>query len=239
MGGVVLFFSGCSLVQNEPKPSSETVVNCGASVEKNVTVTSSSSLLIKPVETREMLFASANGSHDPIALIDSLDIYPWEREALSKIYGSYNTIWGSFQREEFKKILDDDTYLSLCGENQYVEHLALVENKIQEDILYSILLLRYLNNLRGGCLEWVSSDGQVKDEKREEHIRANYLLSMLPEGVFIQKLFLPYFPKDEEFFSAVSHYKQSEKTLLESDALKIERLNVEQLKMSEKHPDYN
>lgn len=100
-------------------------------------------------------------------------------------------------------------------------------------------MLKYLNNLKSGCLEWISSDGQVKNENSVEAIQSNYVLSMLPKGVLIKKLLLFYYPKNREFFDAVKHYKALEMGSVSYDELKIERLNIEQYKIFKDEPDYN
>ena len=240
--GLVTLFSGCSVTTPIKKP---------LSVEDNVTHTrilenketfSVQAIAKNDVDVIENVFLNEldlENNTNTETLIESLDAFPWEKEALQKVYASYEQIWENAQKKEFNKILEEDKYLSICGDRRYVDNLKFIDEPAKQDILYSILLLKYSNNLKSGCLEWVSSDGQVKNENSTEQIRSNYLLSMVPKGVLINKLLLSYGLKNREFIEAVQHYKSLEMSSLDPNELKVERLKVEQYKIFEEQPDYN
>jgi len=231
-----VFFTGCSVVQ----PITPTIEDDNnKSMENNQTLLPSISEKEQIEEIESVFSHEFEEETNRESLIESLDAFPWEKEALQKVYSSHDEIWSSSQKEAFKQILEDDSYLSICADRRYLDNLEFIEEGFREDILYSILLLKYLNNLKSGCLEWVSSDTHVKNENSVEAVRSDYILSMLPKGVLIQKLILFYSPKNREFLDAVKHYKALEMGSASYDELKTERLNIEQYKTLKEEPDYN
>ena len=171
-------------------------------------------------------------------LIKYLDAYSWEKKSLSKAYAKKKKLWTKHEIQDFLSIVNEDKYLSLCGDKRYLDNLIFTADAVKQDLLYSILLLRYLNNLSHGCVEWVSSGGSVLYENNQEYIESDYLLSMLSKDILIERLFTRYFPKDKDFLPAIKRYKLLTKYLEESDEIKNERLQIEQYKTFENHPDY-
>ena len=171
-------------------------------------------------------------------LINYLDAFSWEKKALSKAYSRERKLWTKREIQSFLAIVNEDKYLSLCGDKRYMDNLIFTSNPAKQDLLYSILLLRYLNNLSNGCREWVSSDGELLNENSKEYIESNYLLSMLSKDILIERLFTRYIPKNKDFFPALKRYKLLTKYLEKSDEIKNERLQIEAYKSVENHPDY-
>jgi len=171
-------------------------------------------------------------------LINYLDAYPWEKKALYKAYGKHKKLWTKHEIQDFLAIINEDKYLSLCADKRYLDNLIFTTDVAKQDLLYSILLLRYLNNLSHGCSEWVGSNGTILNENSEKYIESDYLLSMLPKNILIERLFTRYIPKEKDFFPAIKRYKLLTKYLEKSDEIKNERLQIEQYKRFENHPDY-
>ena len=195
--------------------------------------------LLENLFADELYFEKDKVGVDKTAVvIKYLRAYPWEKKALKEIYREHKHLWSKQQSKSFKKILQEDRYASLCGDHAYWENLEFEESEPEQDILQSVLLLKYINNLTHGCVEWVESDGKVKDENREKPVEAKYILSLLPYNVLIKKLFLIYTPKKKRFKRVLSEYK----ALVESDAtrdkIKEKRLLVEQSKITEIEPNY-
>ena len=171
-------------------------------------------------------------------LIKYLDASPWEKKALNKAYTKHRKLWTKREIQDFLSIINEDKYLSLCSDKRYLDNLVFTAEPAKQDLLYSILLLKYLNNLSHGCVEWVGSDAVVKNENSEEYIESDYLLSMLSKNILIERLFTRYIPKEKDFFPAIKRYKLLTKYLENSDEIKSERLQIEQYKSFENHPDY-
>jgi hypothetical protein len=171
-------------------------------------------------------------------LIKYLDAFSWEKKALKKAYSKHQKLWTKNEIRDFLLIVNEDKYLSLCGDKRYLDNLIFTADDSKQDLLYSILFLRYLNNLSHGCVEWVGSDGAILNENKEEYIKSEYLLSMLPKDILIERLFTLYVPSNKDFFPAIKRYKLLTKYLEKSDEIKSERLQIEEYKTFENHPDY-
>ena len=186
----------------------------------------------------ELYFEKDKVRDKTAVVIKYLHAYPWEKKALKRIYKKYKQLWSKQQSETFKKIVQEDKYASLCGDQDYWDNLEFEESEPEHDILQSVLLLRYINNLSHGCIKWVESDGKIKDENREKDVEAKYIFSLLPHNVLIEKLLILYAPKEKKFKKLLSEYK----ALVESDAdrekIKEKRLELEQFKAMEIHPNY-
>jgi len=171
-------------------------------------------------------------------VIKYLDAYSWEKRALRKIYAKYKRIWSKKQSADFQKILKENKYFSLCADRRYWDNLEFEESEPERDILHSILLIKYLNNLSHGCSDWVESNGMIKDENKNNHINAQHILSLLPHNVLIKKLLLTYSPKERKFFSLLKRHRAFIESDKAKDEIKIERLKIEKYKKLENHPSY-
>lgn len=224
---MVVLFVGCS--KSEPK------------LNKNyVPVIESVEQPINEVKSRA-IFADAHVKRGNIrTLIETLDAFPWEKKALHTVYRHEGKIiWKPNQIQDFRKILENDSYLAMCGDRRYWDYLDVTKERAKQDVLYSTLLLKYLNNLSSGCRQWVSSDGMALNENRIQNIKAEYVLSLLARGALIEKLFIPYLPKNREFFVHLKRYKALEKSVENPSDLKRERLYIEQYKTLKIHPNYD
>ena len=173
---------------------------------------------------------------DRIKLIKNLDALDWEKKALLIAYKNHTELWNSKQKKEFQKILEDDKYLSLCGDRRYYDNLLFTTEEPQVDILYSILLLKYLNNLSNGCTKWVSQ--KLGNENSKKNIHAEYLLDMIEKDAIVERLFVPFIPRQKRFLIAIREYKKMEDRAEKSQKLKDRRLEIEQLKHTEEYPNY-
>ena len=265
IGAVSMLFSGCTLFQpnlgvtkkevevskmdREPPP----VVPSPVLKERRVTLPPQTTPYIKTPPPKRVLVQKEPSDLEVIAnvfteetpdsfssqrLIGYLEMFPWEKRALKNAYGKHGKLWTQREIHDFLAIINEDKYLSLCGEKRYLDNLMFTSNPAKQDLLYSVLLLKYLNNLSHGCVEWVSSDGAILNENREEYIESDYLLSMLPKDILIERLFTRYIPKEEDFFPALKRYKLLTKYLEKSDEIKSERLQIEVYKSAENHPNY-
>lgn len=230
---MMVLFVGCS--KTEPKVN-ENNVPIIESVEEPI-------LNEQPIFelNRREIFSDTDVARANIrTLIEMLDVFPWEKKALHFVYRhAGKMIWKPNQIQDFRKILEDDSYLSMCGAQRYWDYLETTDDKVKQDVLYSVLLLRYLNNLSSGCREWVSSDGMVVNENSRKNIKAEYVLSLVAQGALVQKLFIPYLPQNRDFFVALDDYKRLEKSVENLSDLKRERLSIEQYKTLKTYPTYN
>jgi hypothetical protein len=177
---------------------------------------------------------------DRIKLIQNLDALPWEKRALLKVYKEHTSLWNKRQKEDFKKILEEDKYLSLCGDRRYYDNLLFTVDEPQVDILYSILLLKYLNNLSNGCKKWVTK--KVADENSYKNIHksihAEYLLEMIEKDAIVERLFIPFLPRQKRFLIAIKEYKRMKHHDEKLEKLKNKRLEIEELKVIKEYPNY-
>jgi len=173
---------------------------------------------------------------DRIKLIQNLDALPWEKKALLKVYKKHKELWSKQQRKELQKILEEDKYLSLCGDRRYYDNLLFTLEEPQVDILHSILLLKYLNNLSHGCRKWVSQ--KANNENSHKDIPSLYLLDMIEKDALVERLFVPFVPRQKSFKIAVREYKKMKENDEKSKKLKDKRLEIEQIKETEEYPSY-
>ncbi|MBU1669315.1 hypothetical protein KKC13_12970 [bacterium] len=225
--GAIIFFIGCS--KTEPNVNKNYIPEIEESEQP-----------IQEVNNRKIFSDTHVKRGDIRTLIETLDAFPWEKKALHSVYRHEGKmIWHPNQIQDFRKILQDDSYLAMCGDRRYWNHLEVTGQKAKHDVLYSVLLLKYLNNLSSGCRQWVSSEGMVLNENRTQNIKAEYVLSLLARGALIEKLFISYLPKNREFFVSLNRYKALEKSIKNSSDLKRERLFIEQYKTLKIHPTYD
>ncbi len=195
--------------------------------------------LLENVFDDELYFEKDKVGVDKVAVvIKYVDAYPWEKKALRGAYAKYKRLWSKKQSQDFREILEEDRYLSLCSDHRYWENLQFEEGEVERDVLQSILLMRYLNNLANGCPKWVESDGKIRDENAQEKINTKQIFSLLPHEVIIEKLLLLYLPKDEAFNSLLKKYQQSLQKHPKEVQLKEERLAIEALKCKQCQPNY-
>jgi hypothetical protein len=173
---------------------------------------------------------------DRLELIKKLDALAWEKRALLKAYQHHTELWNQQQKKDFQKILEEDKYLSICGDRRYYDNLLFTTEEPQVDILHSILLLKYLNNLSNGCMKWVTQ--KIDNENIRKNIQADYLLDMIEKDAIVERLFVPFFPRQKRFLVAIREYKKMAERVEKSKKLKDKRLEIEQLKHTEAYPNY-
>ena len=187
----------------------------------------------------ELYFEKDKVGEDKTAVvIKYLDAYAWEKKALAKVYKKYKRLWSKKQSEEFKEILEEDRYLSLCSDRKYWDNLEFEESEPERDILQSVLLIRYVNNLEHGCPKWVASNAKIRDENAKEHTNMKQLFSLLPHEVIIEKLISLYVPKEKEFRILLKQHQNSLDLDKGKELLKLERLELEEFKCQTCQPNY-
>ena len=196
----LFFLSGCSVLNKNLEEVSNTKVPINKSLKLNKEkIVETKSLknveVILNVFDDEFYFEKDKAVKNKRKLvIKYLDAAKWEKQALRKIYAKHKRIWSRKQYRDLQKILEEDKYASLCSDRRYWDHLKFEEEEPQRDILKSILLLRYINNLSYGCSHLLFSNGKSQHKNFKKHIDANYIFSLLPHEVLIDKLLLQYVP---------------------------------------------
>ena len=236
----LFLFVGC---HSTPKPSVKEELKITEPKENNVSVAPlvleknvSKVLPEHEIEVIKSVFKDEEHfGGNRLKLIDDLVAQNWEKRALRWAYRKNKSLWNREQKETFKVILEKDLYLSLCDSKPYWDNLMLVSGEPEEDILYSVLLLRYLNNLESGCVDWVTEN---KEMKKRDYVHANYVLNLLSFKVLIDRLFLAYLPEREIFYKSLREYKSLEENGVDKLALKAKRLEVENYKSTKSYPSY-
>jgi hypothetical protein len=247
----ILLLSGCT-----KQPKKPLCIIHPTSKESNITAVEDTPKTTKEDEELKIIDDGAGGSNevedeycivdvftdslflngDRMKLIKNLDAQPWEQKVLLKAYKNHTKLWNRRQRKEFQRILEDDKYLSLCGDRRYYDNLLFTLDEPQVDILHSVLLLKYLNNLSHGCRKWVSQ--KASNENHHKNIPSLYLLDMIEKDALVERLFVPFIPRQKSFQIAIREYKQIKENDEKSQKLKDKRLEIEQLKEREEYPSY-
>ena len=187
----IFFFSGCSLLNRNFEEISmipKVPIDKSSKFKKKKIVKTKSPKdveVILNVFDDEFYFEKDKVVKDKRELvINYLNAFKWEKKALRKIYAKHKILWSKKQYRDLEKILEEDKYMALCSDRRYWDYLQFEEEEPQRDILKSILLLRYINNLSYGC----------STQNFKKHIDANYIFSLLPHEVLIDKLLLQFLP---------------------------------------------
>jgi len=195
--------------------------------------------LIVNVFDDELYFEKDKVGKDKMSIvIKYLDAYAWEKEALKKVYKKYKRLWSKKQSNALRKIIEENAYYALCADGRYWDNLEFEQSEPERDILHSILLLRYLNNLSHGCPKWVESNGKVKNENRKEYVKTESILSLLPHDVIISRLISSFKPKNKKFNALIKKHKKLLSYDIKEEVLKESRLRVELSKQEACKPDY-
>ena len=249
---LLLLLSGCS----KKEPKKPLCIIHPTSKESNITAVKDTSEFSKEDEELKIIDDGEGGSNDVedeycivdvftdslflngdrIKLIQNLDALAWEKEVLLKAYKNHTELWNKQQRKAFQKILEEDNYLSICGDRRYYDNLLFTLEEPQVDILHSVLLLKYLNNLSHGCQKWVSE--KASSENSQKTIPSLYLLDMIEKDVLVERLFIPFVPRQKSFQTAIREYKKMKDNDEKSQKLKDKRLEIEQIKERDEYPSY-
>ena len=259
MLGALFLFSGCAVLEPDfGVPIAKKEVVKKKSIENNITNAvevkieekklvleeevsenkmEEEGTLILNVFADELYFEKDKvGTDKTQVVIKHLIASSWEKKALKKVYKKHKQLWSQKQSKNFRKILEEDKYLALCSDRKYWDNLEFEESEPERDILHSILLIKYLNNLAHGCPQWISS--KVKNENDKERINTKQVFSLLPHGVIIEKLLSLYLPKEKEFDNLLKKYKKSLESNEEKEILNSERLEIEEFKCKKCQPNY-
>ncbi|SHO80386.1 Peptidoglycan-binding domain 1 [hydrothermal vent metagenome] len=146
--------------------------------------------------------------------------------------------WRESQRSEFKKILAEDKYLSICNQRSlYKQVLGSNDSK-----LMSKLLVAYSNNLANGCIDMKSFNASQRAKKAKnidtyykidyQKVDANLILTQLKEGKSIEEILAPYVPTYPQFKILSDKYKSLLKDRdVNKKLLRKMRINIERIKM--------
>jgi hypothetical protein len=256
MIGLVLFISGCTKqVPVEPTPKKPACIIHPTSKDDNKSIKEVHEPLVKENDDELKIVDGGGGNEvvgeycivdvftdsmfsngDRFKLIQNLDALAWEKKSLLKAYKNHTDLWNKKQRKAFQRILESDKYLSLCGERRYYDNLLFTAEEPQADILHSILFLKYINNLSNGCMQWVSQ--KVNNENSSKNIPSAYLLDMIEKDAIVERLFLPFVPRQKSFRIAIRDYKKMKQKVGNSQELKVRRIEIEQIKQTQEYPSY-
>ncbi len=237
MFSLLFLMFGC--VSKKVNPIVIKELNVEEKIVSNVSEKKESEKILYDVFASGLYFEKDKVGQDKTGVvIKYLDAYDWEKRVLNNIYKNHKKLWSKKQSKDFEQILQNDKYLSLCSDRRYWDNLQFQESEPERDILHSILLLRYLKNLSHGCVDWVRSDGKIKDENRRKYINAKYVFSLLPHKVLIDKLLFIYAPKELEFKKMLQAYHKALQNNEKPEVLKRERLIIELYKHKESYPNY-
>jgi len=254
---VLLFLSGCTTkqIEKEIMPKKPACIIHPTSKDTNTSIKEVFTPLSKE-EDNELKIVDGGGGNevvgeycivdvftdsmfldgDRLKLIENLDALAWEKKSLLKAYKNHTQLWNKKQKENFQKLLASDKYLSLCGDKRYYDNLLFTLDEPQVDILHSVLLLKYINNLSNGCMQWVSQ--KISNENSNKKIPSRYLLDMIEKDAIVERLFIPFIPKQKSFRVAIREYKKMKEKRGNTQELKVRRIEIEQIKQTEEYPSY-
>jgi len=251
----IFLFSGCANLKPEykalEKDQNQTKHDV-VDIDKNVSIISQlvdekviedealeDENLIQNVFHDELYFEKDKEGVDKRKLaIQYLDARDWEKKALKQIYKKHKKLWSKKQSKDLWKILEEDRYFGLCSDRKYWDNLQFEESQPERDVLHSILLIRYLNNLSSGCPGWVLSKKKIKNENSKEVINSRHVLSLLPHEVLIDKLIMIYVPKSKKFERMVEEHHNTLSLDKKEEVILLERLDIEEYKRNQKYPKY-
>ena len=131
--------------------------------------------------------------------------------------------WHSGQKDEFLKILQQDSYMSLCKDRTLYAKVS----QTRDSKLMTKLLLNYSNNLANGCLVNMGNFGTYKQK-----ISASEIQMKLKAGQSIAQILHPYVPEYRQFSALIKQYKVlSHSTNADPKLLHKIRLNIERVKV--------
>ncbi len=146
--------------------------------------------------------------------------------------------WRSSQKSEFKSILAEDKYLSICNKQSLYKQVLSSNNSK----LMSKLLVAYTNNLANGCINMKSFNASQNAKKARnidtyykvdyQKVDATIILTQLKDGKSIEEILKPYIPTYPQFQILSDKYKtlkNSGKT--DKKLLRKIRVNIERTKM--------
>ncbi len=93
-----------------------------------------------------------------------------------------------------------------------------------------------MNNLDHGCPQWIAS--KTKNENSEKFLPSKEVLSLLAHAAIIDKLIKLYAPKGKSFIKLLAKHQRSLGEDVNKDLCYVERMEIEELKASKKHPNY-
>lgn len=146
--------------------------------------------------------------------------------------------WHSSQKEDFLKILENDTYMSICGDRALADEVR----RSEDSRLMSKMLVAYVNNLANGCLD-IASFKQAQEARKSDDYKTDYtfyfqkvdpntIRMQLKAGQRIEQILKPYIPPYREFKRLVDVYHAYAKDAnVSSKLLHKIRLNIERVKL--------
>ena len=126
--------------------------------------------------------------------------------------------WHSSQKSEFKKILKQDKYLSICNEQALYNQVKSSGNSQ----LMTKLLVAYADNLANGCLVNAKGFNAYRQKVTTADIQRQ-----LNAGQSIEQILQPYVPQYRQFNALVEKYHATNDPVLKR---KI-RMNIERIKL--------
>ncbi len=146
--------------------------------------------------------------------------------------------WHSAQKSEFLEILEEDKYLSICGDEELYKRVKESKNSV----LMSHMLVAYANNLANGCID-LERFQKLQKRRNSVHFSSKFttylqevnvkeIAMKLRAGESIETILSPYIPEYRQFHALLQHYhalKHQEGT--DPKILHKIRLNIERVKL--------
>ena len=146
--------------------------------------------------------------------------------------------WHGSQKEEFLKILENDTYASLCDQQALYEKVKQNENSI----LMSKLLVAYTDNLANSCID-IPSFKKAQNERKSRTFKTHYeiyrqkvdpqqIKMQLQAGKTIAQILQPYVPSYREWdrllhaYRALQQQEGADPVLVHKVRLNLERVKL-------------
>ncbi len=151
--------------------------------------------------------------------------------------------WYGDQKEAFLKILQEDRFVSICGDDALVKEIE----KSGDSHLMSRMLLRYVRHLANGCID-IDHFERLQKNRQSDEFKSDYvvykqrvddrkILNALRAGADIDAILAPYIPPYREFERLSQLYRRAVRAvrkgapILSAEAMRTLRLNIERVKL--------
>ncbi|MCF6206599.1 MAG: L,D-transpeptidase family protein [Sulfurovum sp.] len=146
--------------------------------------------------------------------------------------------WKPSQKKAFLSILENDTYVSICGQQSLYKKVRQSE----DSHLMTRLLIAYANNLANSCIDldaFNRAQEARKSDKFKTHftvykqkVDPNTIKNQLKAGYAIEQILKSYIPPYREFERLVKVYRalEHDSTVSAETRYKV-RLNIERVKL--------
>ena len=156
----------------------------------------------------------------------------------SGLFGPDKEGWRSSQKQDFLKILQEDTYMSLCDQKPLYQKVK----QTRDSKLMTKLLVAYAENLANGCIDYQRFEAAQRARKAQEidtyyevyqqKVDPRTIKAKLVVGMPIEKILHPYVPNNPQFDKLIKKYRQLRRdNNVSRSLLRKVRLNIERAKI--------